>query len=188
MDVLQTSLLRFNGTLDSKNIGQIVWTTGTESEHTKFTLEKSFDNIHYAPVTILNGKGVNGVGATYSFTDPNELDQPAYYRLKVQDGAQFTYSKTIILSPAGLRFDVQSVLNPFSNSISCNVISPLDGTIKVSVFDYNSRLLKTEDVKVIKGLTNVSISDLNDLPNGVYALKIEYRNLMVIKRVVKIAK
>ncbi|MDI3318405.1 hypothetical protein [Pinibacter soli] len=187
-DVLQTTLLRFNGTLDSKNIGQIVWASGTESEHTKFTLEKSFDNIHYAPVTIVNGKGVNGAGTTYSFTDPNELDQPAYYRLKVQDGAQFTYSKTIILSPAGLRFDVQSVLNPFSNSISFNAISPLDGTIKVSVFDYNSRLLKTEDVKVIKGLTNVTVSDLNNLPNGVYALKIEYKNLMVIKRVVKIAK
>jgi hypothetical protein len=188
MDVLQTSLLRFNGTLDSKNVGGISWTTGTESERTKFTLEKSFDNIHFAPVTQMNGKGVNGVGASYSYADPNVLDQPAYYRLKVQDDAQFNYSKTIILSPSGLRFDVQSVLNPFNSAISFNTISPLDGSIKVSLFDYNGRLLKTEDVRVIKGLTNVTISDLNNLPNGVYALKVEYKNLMVIKRVVKVVK
>ncbi|MDH7464657.1 T9SS type A sorting domain-containing protein [Chitinophagaceae bacterium 26-R-25] len=186
--VLQTSLLNFNGILNSKNFGQIVWTSGTESAQTKFTLEKSFDNIHYSPIAVVNGKGVNGTGASYSFTDPNILDQPAYYRLKVQDGVQFSYSKSIILSPVGLHFDVQSVLNPFSNSISFNAVSPLDGNIKVSVFDYNGRLLKTEDVKVIKGLTNVTINDLNNLPNGVYALRVEYKNLMVIKRVIKVAK
>jgi len=56
------------------------------------------------------------------------------------------------------------------------------------VFDYNGRLVKTQDVKVIKGLTNVTISDLNNLPNGVYALRVEYKNLMIIKRVMKMAK
>lgn len=186
--VLKTSLISFNGQLNSSNQSLLTWTSGTESENTKFILEKSLDNIHYSTIATINGKAVINSGASYAYTDPAILNEPAYYRIKMQEAIEFNYSKSIVLSPVGLSFDVQSVINPFNNNITFSAIAPQDAPIKVALYDNYGKLIKMNDAKVTKGLTNVTVNDLNSVPNGVYTLRVEYKNLMVIKRVIKIAR
>ncbi len=185
--ILNTSLLNFEGQLSNVNYALLRWTSGSEAANTKFILEKSFDNIHYKQLAIVDGKATAGIGAAYGFSDPEELRGTVYYRVRIQDGAEFIYSKSIVLNPEGLAFDVQNVQNPFKQNITFHAIAPNDGAIKMLLYDSRGRLVKTDAAKVSKGLTNIAITGLDNLSSGVYALQVVYKNFTIVKRVIKMA-
>ncbi|RZK45711.1 MAG: T9SS type A sorting domain-containing protein, partial [Pedobacter sp.] len=185
--VLKTKVLNFSGTLQHSS-GVLNWVTSNEEPGVSYTIEKSVDGTKYRAIGSVNGKAANGFGSNYQFTDPVTLTAPTYYRILVTEHGKPQYTKLVLLSPVTVAFDVKNVLSPFDNQLSFDVLAPADGTAKVSILDNFGRVVKTFNQQVYQGLTPVKTSQHGAVANGVYVLKVEYGNALIIKRMVKVNK
>ncbi|MET0298323.1 MAG: T9SS type A sorting domain-containing protein, partial [Flavitalea sp.] len=185
MYVLKTKV-SVNGILEN-SYGIIDWKSSNEETGVLYTIERSTDGTHYTAVGTVHGKALKGFGEKYRFVDPSQLKAPTYYRIAVKENNTTEYTKVILLSPVAVGFDVKNVLNPFDSQVSFDVIAPAEGSVKVSILDNFGRVVKSFNQSVYKGVTAVKLSNQDVLANGVYALKVEYGNVSVVKRMVKVS-
>lgn len=61
------------------------WSTGSEQNNERFTIERSADNLEWTPVGTLAGAGNSMSVIHYSFSDEAPLNGLAYYRLEQKD-------------------------------------------------------------------------------------------------------
>lgn len=183
MWLLKTDFVNVSGALQN-NYGTIQWTTvnGTGKEY--FEIEKSTDGVHFTAIGKRNSNALTGNGA-YTFADPAEMNGIVYYRIKLVQDASFSYSKTIVLTTGKLHFSVNNLVNPFTGSISCNVLIPADGDIRATVFDMYGRAVKTYRQQAVKGVNPLKIQDPGVASAGTYFIKIEWQNESVIKKIIK---
>ncbi|RYD83749.1 MAG: T9SS type A sorting domain-containing protein [Sphingobacteriales bacterium] len=114
--------------------------------------------------------------ANYMFNDPELVNGNAYYRLKMIDNeGKFKYSHVVLLS-AEMAFEVKSVLNPFSTSISSEMIIPHDGIATINLFNEKGQLIKTYKNPVNKGINQVTVPAPANLATGIYFLSVEFNN------------
>ncbi|MEP7280057.1 MAG: T9SS type A sorting domain-containing protein [Bacteroidota bacterium] len=183
MWLLKADFLNAGGTLHN-NFSTIQWQTANENGKLNFEVEKSTDGVHFNLIGTVKGSLFNG-NASYSFNDPEAVTGNAYYRIKLKEETGFKYSQTILLSPGKLPFMIKNLVNPFSSTISCNVILPADGEVRTTVFDMYGRVVNTLKQSLTKGLHAIQIQDLGALSNGTYLLKTEWQNESIINKVIK---
>ncbi|MEP7280054.1 MAG: hypothetical protein ABI813_15510 [Bacteroidota bacterium] len=183
MWLLKTDLLKVIGSLRN-NLATIQWQTANESDQANFEIEKSTDGSHFTLIGNLEAKGVSGIG-NYLFNDPTALSGPAYYRIKTIEATGYKYSKLVLLSPTALPFTIKNLVNPFTGTLSFDVILPDAGEIKVTVLDNFGRIVKLYTQPGYKGVTPIKISNLGGLSSGPYALKVDWQHQSCIKRVIK---
>jgi hypothetical protein len=183
MWLLKTDLLNVAGALQDK-LSVIQWETSNESGKISFEIEKSADGNYFMPIGKLDATAGTGNGS-YKFTDPTALAGIGYYRIKMIGETGFKYSKIIVLSPGQLHFSLQNLLNPFTGSVSFNVILPADGTIRATIFDMFGRTIKTYRQPAQKGVMPIKMQDLNGFGGGTYFLKVEWQNESIIKKIIK---
>ena len=187
MHVLRTNVITVNGILRN-SYGVIDWTSTDEEAGVLYTVEKSFDGVNFKTIGSVKGKATKGLGEKYQFTDPVIVKSPAFYRIAISENGHSKYSKTILLSPVTVDFDVKNLVNPFNAQLSFDVIAPAEGMIRVSILDNFGRVVRTFNQIVYKGVTPIRISEHGALSNGVYGLKIVYGNASIVKRLVKLNK
>jgi hypothetical protein len=185
--VLKTNLTNASGVLKN-SYGIIDWTSSNEEAGIQFNIEKSTNGTDFEPIGSVKGKALKGFGEGYSFTDPVQLVAPAYYRIAIKENGQIKYSRTILLSPVAINFEVKNVVNPFNSHVGFDVISPAEGTVKISILDNFGRTIKSLNQIVYKGVTPVKLSDHGAISNGIYSLKVEFGNVSVVKRMIKVNK
>jgi hypothetical protein len=56
----------------------------------------------------------------------------------------------------------------------------------VTIHDNFGRTVKTYTEKVFKGISAIKIQNLNGLSSGTYAVRVQWQNEAVIKRVIKL--
>ncbi len=183
MWLLKTDFITTTGALQNNNAA-IQWTTVNGSGKEYYEIEKSTDGIHFTMIGKRISTALNG-NAAYAFTDPAEMTDIAYYRIKLIENASFKYSKTIALSVGKLHFSVNNLVNPFSSSVACNVIIPADGDIRATIFDMYGRAVKTYKQQFVKGVNPLKIQDLGSISAGTYFVKIEWQNESIIKKIIK---
>jgi trimeric autotransporter adhesin len=186
MLILPTNIILFKGKLDN-GLANLQWVTTNETGNVTYTVERSYDQSHYEPISTLDGTAVEGLGATYNFTDPKEISQPTYYRIHLVSGKYEKYSTIVMLSNSDINFDVQSVTNPFTDWLAFNMTAPDDGQSAFTLIDMYGRMVKQQKQSVTKGMNSIRLYNLGSLAGGTYTLQVQYNDKIISKRVIKFA-
>jgi hypothetical protein len=186
MVVLPTSLLFFRGQMQN-GLGNLQWTTTGEVPGLQFILERSDDGTHYIPITTIQGVAPAGEGAAYQFTDPTPVAAQSYYRITLVSNSISRFSNLVLLSNSNIQFNLRSVLNPFIDQINIEMTVPADGQAVFSLIDMYGRYLRRMVQPVNQGLNNLTMYGLGNLPNGTYALQIQYNDKLISEKVLKVS-
>ena len=183
MWTLKADFVNFNGSLHN-SLAAIQWSVVNEIGRENYDIEKSTDGVHFTSIGRINANSGGGQ-SIYKFNDPEALAGITYYRIKMTDDTQFKYSKTILVSPGKIDFTVKDLVNPFSSTVSCNVIIPADGAIKTTILDMYGRAVKAYTTASLKGVSSVKVQDLGALTAGTYFLKVEWQNQSITRKIIK---
>lgn len=180
--VLNTKLLSFQGKLVN-NFANLQWTTKNETANTVYDIERSEDGSHFSKAGTLNGQPVAGSGS-YQFTDNVAVTGALYYRLKLTEGDKHNYSKVVLVSNR-MEFTIRSLINPFRNTLSFELVSPDAGTANLSLTDMYGRTIRRSKEPVSRGLNSLRIQQLEGLSSGTYTLRIQLNEKIINRQVVK---
>jgi len=161
-------------------------TTG-EKEALFFDVEKSNDGINFSVVVSVNSyNDYTSEQNIYSFPDPERLNGRIYYRIKMRNQAgQSRYSRIIQLSVLPKVFSFASVTNPFNRELTFDISSDLAGRTDVRLIDQFGKTVKRKTLDIISGLNHLSLGDTEQLPSGVYIIRMQLAEIVIQKKVVK---
>ena len=95
-----------------------------------------------------------------------------YYRVKLvdQDG-RVTYSN-IVAVRISKKPGVTVWPNPFQSYVTISITTEKETTIDVNLIDVNGKVLRKSSQSAPRGISQITIRDLNQLPGGVYLVEI----------------
>ncbi|MDB5196862.1 MAG: hypothetical protein JWP88_1233, partial [Flaviaesturariibacter sp.] len=181
--VLPIVLLEFKGISNQKQ-NVISWKTASEINASHFVLEKSTDGINFSLLEVM---GASGIASSYNYNDLN-IDTVDYYRLRMVDlDGNAKFSNVIMLKNGGTSITLNTVRpNPFSNLLRFSLYLNKAQEIKYMLIDAGGRIVRAGQEPGIKGTNDFKINSLNDLPNGVYTMRIDANGTIYQEKVVKL--
>jgi len=136
------------------------------------TLERSSDSRNYTGINTITADAAR-CNQPFDYTDANPLKGMNYYRLKIIDAdGHVTYSTTVALLNAAKGFDIISIApNPVvNNDLKLNVTSAQAGTMEISIFDMQGRLVNRQTLSLVGGYNTLPVNVVNLQP-GTYAIR-----------------
>jgi hypothetical protein len=163
------------------NVSQLKWQTATEINTANFEIERSDDGQKFTPIGEVKAKGNSVTPQYYSLNDDKKIKSTVYYRLKANDlDGKFTYSKTVALNEDQA---IKTLIfpNPFGKKLNVQLNTDARNTedFDVSLMDMSGRLLFQQKIQ-----NSVEWSTEN-LPSGMYILKVAGRGTVETQKVVK---
>jgi hypothetical protein len=185
--VLPVTISSFSGKLQD-GLAHLQWVSNNEGTGLQYTIERSTDESGFSPVGAVDGP--SGAGAVnsesdYHFVDPLPVTGPTYYRIRTTSGGLFKYSPVVLLSNALLDVSINSLVNPFTDKISFEMVSSDNEKASFILADGYGRVVKRQDQLVTKGLNSIVLPDLNSLARGMYVLQVRCAGQLICKPVVK---
>ena len=184
MEVLPVRFNSFTGQAVNGH-GKLHWVVESETAGTVYEVERSEDGSRFDKIGVVVGYAGGDGTATYYYNDAVPLTENTYYRLKALNGNNGKYSKIIVLSSGGIKYAVRSLINPFVNTISFDLIAPENGTALVSLMDSYGRLILQSKEVYSAGLNTVRIHNLVKIPNGNYLLRVQVGTEVFNRKVIK---
>jgi trimeric autotransporter adhesin len=171
-DVLPTKLLKFNAQLNNAKT-TLLW-TAKEDAITGYEVERSADGVNFSFVGYVDAKGIAGVDASYSLTDPVAITGKTYYRLKLLNtSGNHTYSNIInVTLLQNQRMDISNLVNPFRERISFQLNAVKNEEVKLQLLDAVGHPVYSSKLKVLKGSNAVAFEVPQHLAKGTYVLRI----------------
>ncbi len=165
--ILPSDILSFSGTKHSNGSSLLQWSTNNETNLQHFAIEKSKDGNRFdeiAQVVATNQKQ----GAKYIYTDLQNTNSNAYYRLKsVDKDGKASYSQVIVVQKTAVNgLDIVVSPNPATHFLT---LSTKENIVFKNLSFYNAVGQRVESKTL---LINNQI-DIRSLPNGFYTLIIE---------------
>jgi len=184
---LLTDLISFNGYV-KKNQSTLEWTTINEKATTTFELERSNNNINFLRIASFNSSTSQERKGIYVFIDLMPVKEPYYYRIKIISEGSYKYSRTILLGNADFSFEIRSLLNPFNDVLSFELLSPSDGKATVALIDIYGKMVKQFHQNIYRGLNTVTIHNLQSVQSGTYALYLTMDERLTTQKVLKLTR
>jgi hypothetical protein len=180
---LPVKLVSFSAVLNNDH-ATLSWETADEVNVSHFEIERSTDGIIYTTpgkVTAINNSSTT---QTYSFPDPQAINQVTYYRLKLVDvDNNYTYSKTVMVrASAPTSMEVNMYPNPARNATSLFIKSDLSGTATIRILNMQGAVMNVQYNQVMKGANTIVINNINNLSNGVYNVQVIMNNTNYLTR------
>lgn len=182
--VLKTDLLNFTGRLVNQH-ARLNWKTVNEESYTLYDIEKSEDGHSYRVIATMAGRGLSNSGGEYYFTDPAVASRLSYYRIKTREKEKYKFSKQVVLAN-GLDFGIKSLVNPFVDKITFDVMSPASGKASVMLIDNYGRTVYQSVISIAAGVNAVNMGQLSGLGRGIYNLQIKMDEKTITKKVLKL--
>jgi len=162
------------------------WISTNETNNVHYVIERSEnDQSHFIPIATVYGHAPEGSGDTYNYIDPKTVTNQSFYRIRIAVDNAYTFSKIVLLSNSAIIFDVRSLVNPFTNMLSFDMVVPENQMASFVVNDALGRIVRQEMQPVSKGLNSIKIYGLESMPSGMYVLQVRYADKMITKRVIK---
>lgn len=182
--LLDVKILDFFGAL-SNNKASLQWSSQNENELKEYIIQKSLDGVHFDDVGQEAARQYSKT-SDYNFTDPSDILNTVYYRLKLLNtvNTDVKYSKIISVYNRNTPFTI-SVVNPFSSSIKMSVFLPLQGNVEFNLCDMYGHSVNKKAMKLYKGNATVSIDDVSSLPAGLYILRAIFNGSVVQYKLIK---
>jgi hypothetical protein len=181
--VLNTKLKYFIGQVQD-GYGKLQWEIENEANNIVYEIERSTDQLHFEKIGQIAGSAAGSV-KVYEFTDPNPLTSHTYYRIKLVEGNRSQYSRIVLLSNRALQYEIRSLINPFTETLAFEMISPADGVALVTLMDTYGRPVKQTREAYNKGITSMRLTNLSMLAVGTYTLMIQADGQVFNKKVIK---
>lgn len=183
---LKTDLLSFNGKL-STNHSILSWTTSREEKPVRFFIEKSTDGIHFTRIgTVESYNNPAAENNTYSFTDPVTVTGKTLYRIAISSNAVIIkYSRTIQLGSPVESFKTEVKTNPFDKDLYFDVTIDKNAKIEVLLLNATGNVVKQKSYTAYTGINNYSLPNTESLAAGVYILKVQHKDKMITRKVIK---
>ena len=179
---LPVELVHFEAKQEEKSI-KIEWQTATELNNDHFILEKSTDGVHFDQLERVKGKGNSSEVEDYRVIDKHPVVGQQYYRL-----TQVDFDGT--MEQLGIRMveyvSSNSVIDMFPNPVTDEVglknLHP--GNYKAEIISLDGKLLKKQSL-AIDNYGQMGYVNLDDLPIGVFTLKLTTGNFSYSMKLVK---
>lgn len=157
------------------SITSISWKTSGEENTSRFYVERSTDNSHFTIVNNVAAAGNSAAVKNYSVQDDisGVNGSIIYYRIKLTDiNGKVSYSNTVAVRLSGV--DAVKVFpNPFTETVNISFYSNVKTTAVMRVTDMNGKLVAQTASNVVKGNNQVSVSNLKNIPAGIYMLQLK---------------
>ncbi|MFL5730419.1 MAG: T9SS type A sorting domain-containing protein [Cytophagaceae bacterium] len=152
--------------------GQVVllWSTASEENNDYFAIERSADGVNFQSIGMVNGSGTSSSVKDYIYTDANPVRGISYYRLRQVDfdgGSSYSHVMSVNNSSSS-EISVNLYPNPFSNETNLYVSSGDKQKLSIKIYDVTGKTVFASD----DYFTNEKITLGNDLPEGLYVLKV----------------
>jgi hypothetical protein len=153
------------------------WTTATEINNHYFTLERSFDALHWEVAGTVQGAGTSLTIINYTFTDTRQDYRTVYYRLKQTDyDGTFEYSRIISANCASNTLSIYP--NPNSGLFE---VSGLTRGTTLYIYSSLGQLLHSQ-----VAYSTTEVIQTRNLSPGTYILKaVDYSHVTTAKFQVK---
>lgn len=185
--VLNSNIKNFTGKAVNRQ-SVLQWAVTGETNASSYEIESSDDKQHFNKIGTVNAPFTTTGDNSYQFVDPVLLSGARYYRIKVKEGTSGRYSKIIVLSSEAMALDVRTLVNPFNDKISFDLISPIESATTVSVIDSYGRMVKRIRISAVQGLNTVQVNGLEKIASGMYILQVQQQDVIISKQVLKIEK
>ena len=138
--LMPLELLSFNAELNN-NIVDLTWVTATEYNSDYFTIERSYDGIHFTELMKVKAAGNSTHELNYSKVDEHPLLGISYYRLKQTDfDGSYKYSIVDQINYQLTNFNFSIIPNPTSfDNLNLNITGAKDAEIKISLIDASGK-------------------------------------------------
>lgn len=170
-DVLPIELKNFDCGYKG-NAVDVTWITASEINNDYFTIEHGTDGVNYEKIGQVRGSGNSTSDIAYKFTDKTPENGYNYYRL-IQtdyDGTSKTYGPVYVkINNVFREFDIADVgPNPFQNRLSVGFNIDKPGLVTLTLLNSAGSIFRTEQIKSTAGFNSFEISNLDNLPAGIY--------------------
>ncbi|MFY0652960.1 MAG: T9SS type A sorting domain-containing protein [Cyclobacteriaceae bacterium] len=187
-EALPVELLFFDASTDEEDVW-LEWATATEIDNEKFEIERSLDGITFSKIAEVEGHGDSKERIDYSYLDAEAAsgtNEQLYYRLKQidYDGA-FEYSEINLVTVKLKQHKLSVVPNPYSSTFDLKFTAGREESARVRVVDMNGKIYYSSDHLVQRGANSVSITNLYDIPSGIYLVNIQGPSVSFTERLLK---
>ena len=158
------------------DVAAIKWSTISEHNTSYFEVQRSIDNVTFSGTgTQVQAAGESEAKKEYKMKDklPGQIRSDViYYRVKLvdQDG-KVTYSN-IVAVRISKKPGVTVWPNPFQSNVIISITTERETTVDVNLIDVSGKVLKTTSQSVSRGISQINMRDLDQLPGGVYLVEI----------------
>lgn len=167
----------------------ISWQTTNEVNCNKYVIERSSDNINYTKIGAVSATSRSAAVNKYTFVDQSLPSQTptVFYRLNIIDNnGSFEYSKVVAVNLTRQANQPIAIYpNPFRTQLTAIIDADEDGTASVELADVFGKVFAQYSTDVTKGANPVIVTPENQLPAGMYLLKINVNDHIQIMKVVK---
>lgn len=171
---LPIELISFSATAEGSQ-ALIKWATQSEKNNDYFTIERSPEGGEFTALGTVPGSGNTVMRKDYIFTDKSPLQGRSYYRLKQTDynGDGETFRAVLLdFGKAARSFALTTAgPNPFINELQVTFTSEKEGSAEFLLYNVQGKVSFREMIEMAQGVNTVNLSILNDLPPGIYFLK-----------------
>lgn len=171
----------------SKGVSHLYWKSLQESNSSHFEIERSNDGTNFVMVGRINAKSISDKEVDYSFDDIRSNAGLNYYRLKLLDkDGKFQYSNIELLNVNIEGINITAIYPaPFIDKVNVVISSEVKTQSSISLFDNTGKLLINLPSVLNKGVTNLVIDNLINLAKGLYIIKVQVGENIVIKKLIK---
>ena len=173
--ILPTAGLEADAKLKNNTTAAVTWKTTTEYNTAHFIVERSIDGLNYTGIKTMQAAGNSNTQKNYAYYDDIsmlQLQKYIYYRVKLVDNDGTIKDSNVSNIKLNSSSDIQVWPNPFVSSLSVTINSKETATSAVSLFDVQGRLVRSGTMKLSPGLNKLEIDNLENLPAGIYNLRV----------------
>lgn len=171
MGPLPVDFTRFTATKNN-NTALLEWSTATETNNSRFVIERSGDGAKWDDIANISGYGNTAELHNYSYTDAAPLTGYNYYRLKQVDadgGSTFSEVRTVVFNSS---LFARVYPNPVRDYVTVEINSDRETNSSLVIYSIGGDKVKTVQQHLAKGVNQVTIQQLNGLANGYYVIKV----------------
>jgi hypothetical protein len=184
--ILNADVLQFKAQAINAGVS-LRWAAVNEVPGMSYVIEKSTDLSSWKKVMTVSAKGTNQQN-NYTELDPGVLLQTTYYRILMSYNDKKQYAGQVTVKPINeipVGLTINTVQNPFINSISFELTVPDMGEAGITILDLYGKTLRQMNVKVIQGNNRIIIHETGTYPSGTYILFVRFNDQMVQKKLIK---
>ncbi|MEO6820145.1 MAG: S8 family serine peptidase [Ginsengibacter sp.] len=183
---LPVTLLDFSGQLKDK-IVSLKWSVQNEVNFDRYQVERSTDGNSFTTIGEVAGKK-SVTESEYHFDDQSLPSSPTiYYRLRMVDidGKNGQSNVVFIRNDANVTNGLVVIKpNPFTSSLTVQYESLISVKLKGQVLNSRGESIKQFTANITPGVNEILIQGDN-MPAGVYLLKLEIADKIITRKIVK---
>lgn len=167
----------------------IIWKTASEINFSYFEVQRSTDGSNFEYIGRVAGIATGSMNKYKDLGIVNRLKAGTviYYRLKMVDvDGRFKYSPVVNVKISNVNTIVSVYPNPFKDQLFLRLNSSSSAVGTITLSDVTGRMVtRTQQVNVKEGDNVIQVNNLQNLPKGMYIVKLVYGSSNLVYEVVK---